>query len=162
LKKNKRENSVLKLKKVSIRFDNRCYRFSKTTNALTPYWLTLSLNKRERIILPIAFGEKQRRRIESAYRGEWKFATVEMVKRNGEWYAHFVLSKTVELPDEPETVIAIDRGEAQLSRSSRHLKKRSRKAHERAALTRRGDQAPERSIQPHQKEATGEAQSLKD
>jgi len=33
---NKRENSVLKLKKVSIRFDKRCYIFSKTTNVLTP------------------------------------------------------------------------------------------------------------------------------
>jgi len=48
-------------------------------------------------------------------RGEWSFTTVEMVKRNGEWYAHFVLKKTVELPDEPETVIAIDRGECNLA-----------------------------------------------
>ena len=48
-------------------------------------------------------------------RGEWSFTTVEMVKRNGEWYAHFVLKKTVELPDEPETVIAIDRGERNLA-----------------------------------------------
>jgi len=80
LKKNKRENSVLKLKKVSIRFDNRCYRFSKTMNALTPYWLALSLNKRERISLPIAFGEKQRQRIEGAFEGQWSFTTVEMVK----------------------------------------------------------------------------------
>jgi len=69
------------------------------------------MNKRERISLPIAFCEKQRQRIEEAFEGEWKFATVEMVKRNGEWYAHFVLSKIVELSDEPETVIAIDRGE---------------------------------------------------
>jgi len=37
-----------------------------------------------------------------------------MFKRN-EWYAHFVLSKIVELPDEPETVIAIDRGEHNLA-----------------------------------------------
>jgi len=67
------------------------------------------LNRRERISLPIVFGEKQR--IEEAFRGEWKFTTVEMVKRDGEWYAHFVLKKAVEVPDEPETVIAIDRGE---------------------------------------------------
>jgi transposase len=70
------------------------------------------LNRRERISLPIVFGERQR--IEEAFRGEWKFATVEMVKRDGEWYAHFVLKKT-EVPDEPETVIAIDRGEHNLA-----------------------------------------------
>ena len=38
-----------------------------------------------------------------------------MVKRNGGWYAHFTLKKTVELIDEPETVIAIDRGEVNLA-----------------------------------------------
>jgi len=38
-----------------------------------------------------------------------------MVKRNGEWYAHFVLKKTVEVPDEPQTVIAIDRSEVNLA-----------------------------------------------
>jgi putative transposase len=64
------------------------------------------LNRRERISLPIVFGEKQR--IEEAFRGEWHFTTVEMVKRDGEWYAHFVLKKAVEVPDEPETVIAIE------------------------------------------------------
>jgi len=111
---NRNEYSILKLKKVSIRFDKRCYTFSKTTNALTPYWLTLSLNKRERISLPIAFGERQRQRIEGAFEGEWKFATVEMVKRK-EWYAHFVLKKIVEVTDEPETIIAIDRGERNLA-----------------------------------------------
>jgi len=107
----------LRLKRISIRFDKRCCKFSKTTNVLTPYWLTLSLNRgrSERISLPIVFGEKQRRRIEEALRGEWQFATVEMVKRNGEWYAHFVLKKTVEVPEEPETVIAIDRGECNLA-----------------------------------------------
>jgi len=112
---NRNEYSILRLKRLSIRFDKRCYTFSKTSNALTPYWLTLSLNKRERFSLPIAFGEKQRQRVEGAFEGEWKFATVEMVKRNGEWYAHFVLKKIVELPDEPETVIAIDRGELNLA-----------------------------------------------
>jgi IS605 OrfB family transposase len=112
---NKKEDSVLRLKRISIRFDKRCYKFSKTTNVLTPYWLTLSLNRRGRISLPIVFGEKQRERIEEALRGEWQFTTVEMVKRNGEWYAHFTLKKTVEVPNEPETVIAIDRGERNLA-----------------------------------------------
>ena len=113
--KNRKDDSVLRLKRISIRFDKRCYSFSKTTNVLTPYWLTLSLNRKERVSLPIVFGEKQEQRIEEAFRGEWKFTTVEMVKRNGEWYAHLVLTKTVELIDEPETVIAIDRGERNLA-----------------------------------------------
>ena len=38
-----------------------------------------------------------------------------MVKRNGEWYAHFIISKTIELPDDFETTIAIDRGEVNLA-----------------------------------------------
>jgi len=42
---------------------------------------------------------------------EGMFTTAEMVKRDGEWYARFTLKKTVEVPEEPETVIAIDRGE---------------------------------------------------
>jgi len=54
----KNEDSILRLKCISIRFDKRCYSFSKTTNVLTPYWLTLSLNKRKRISLPIVFGER--------------------------------------------------------------------------------------------------------
>jgi putative transposase len=113
--KNKKEGSVLRLKRISIRFDRRCYSFSKTTNVLTPYWLTLSLNRRERISLPIVFGEKQGERIEEAFKGIWQFATVEMVKRNRKWYAHFVLTKTIKLTDNPETVIAIDRGEHNLA-----------------------------------------------
>jgi len=100
-----------KLKRVSIRFDKRCYSFAKTTNVLTPYWLTLSLNRRTKISLPIKFGERQQKFIEEALRGEWQFCTVEMVKRNGEWYAHFVLKKEVELIDEPETFIGVDLGE---------------------------------------------------
>jgi IS605 OrfB family transposase len=113
--KNKKEDSILRLKRISIRFDRRCYSFSKTTNVLTPYWLTLSLNRRERVSLPIVFGEKQKQRIEEAFRGEWRFATVEMVKHDGQWYAHFALERAVEVPDEPETVITIDRGEHNLA-----------------------------------------------
>jgi len=113
--KNGKNDSVLRVRRVSIRFDKRCYSFSKTTNVLTPYWLTLSLNRRERISLPIVFGEKQKQRIEEALKGEWRFTTVEMVKRERVWYAHFVLKKSVELVDEPKTVIAIDRGERNLA-----------------------------------------------
>ncbi|MHC1635780.1 MAG: RNA-guided endonuclease InsQ/TnpB family protein, partial [Candidatus Methanospirareceae archaeon] len=100
-----------KLRRISIRFDKRCFSFAKTTNKLTPYWLTLSLNRKERVTLPIAFGERQRKFIEEALQGKWEFCTVEMVKRNGEWYAHFVLKKEIELIDEPETVIGVDLGE---------------------------------------------------
>ena len=113
--KNKKEDSTLSLKRVSMRFDKRSYKFSKTTNVLTPYWLTLSLTKGERVSLPIVFGERQKQRIEEMLRGEWELTTVEMVKRDGEWYAHFVLKKTVEVPDESETVIGIDIGEHNLA-----------------------------------------------
>lgn len=94
-----------KIKRISIRFDNRCYSFAKTTNKLTPYWLTLSLNRKERITLPTIFGESK-----EALEGKWQFCTVEMVKRNGEWYAHLVLKKEVEF-DEPETIVGVDLGE---------------------------------------------------
>jgi len=100
-----------KLKRISIRFDKRCYSFAKTTNKLTPYWLILSLNRKERITLPIVFGKRQQKFIEEALQGKWEFCTVEMVKRNREWYAHFVLKKEIELIDEPETVIGVDLGE---------------------------------------------------
>ena len=100
-----------KLKKISIRFDKRCYSFAKTTNVLTPYWLTLSLNRRTRISLPIKFGKRQQKLIEEALQGKWEFSTVEMVKRDGEWHAHFLLKKEVELIDEPETFVGVDLGE---------------------------------------------------
>ncbi|WP_457548727.1 hypothetical protein [Archaeoglobus sp.] len=58
----------------------------KTTNVLTPYWPTLSLNRRTRISLPIKFGKRQQRFIEEALQGKLPFCTVEMVKRNEEWY----------------------------------------------------------------------------
>jgi len=113
--KNKKEDSTLSLKRVSMRFDKRSCKLSKTTNVLTPYWLTLSLTKGKRVSLPIVFGERQKQRIEEMLRGEWELATVEMVKRDGEWFAHFVLKKTIEVPDEPETVIGIDIGEHNLA-----------------------------------------------
>jgi len=113
-KGNAGEDSQLKLKRISIRFDVRCYSFSKTTNALTPYWLNLKLNHERRVSLPVVFGERQKELIESAFREELKFATVETVKRNGEWYTHFILKKTVTFKDLPETVIGVDIGEANL------------------------------------------------
>ncbi len=100
-----------KLKRISIRFDKRCYSFAKTTNVLTPYWLTLSLNRKTRITLPIKFGNRQQKLIKEALQGEWQFCTIEMIKRNREWFAHFVLKREVELIDEPETFIGVDLGE---------------------------------------------------
>jgi putative transposase len=113
-KENKGEESVLRLERISIRFNKRRYSFSKTTNVLTPYWLTLSLSRGNRISLPLVFGEKQKARIEEPLGGEWSFATVEMVKRDRERYAHVVLKKTVELK-KPETIMAVDRGEVNLA-----------------------------------------------
>ena len=37
-----------------------------------------------------------------------------MVKRDGEWYAHFILKKTVSFTDKPQTVVGIDIGEVNL------------------------------------------------
>lgn len=59
--------------------------------------------------------KSKKKRIKSALKNELQFATVEMLKKNSEWYANFVLNKIVELHDEPETKIAIDRGEHNLS-----------------------------------------------
>ena len=111
---NRKPDSTLTVNRVSIRFDRRCSRLDKTDNKMTPYWLTLSLGERvspERVSLPIVFGTPQREKIALA---EWKPTTVEMVKR-GEWYAHFTLEKTVNVEDEPETVVAVDRGEVNLA-----------------------------------------------
>jgi IS605 OrfB family transposase len=117
----KRKSSKPKLKRIAIRFDERCYKFDKTNNVLTPYWLTLSVNKEKRVSLPIVFGEKQKQRIEEALKNEWKFATVEMVKRNKEWYAHFVLKKTIFVINKPETIVAIDIGEHNLATATKIL-----------------------------------------
>jgi hypothetical protein len=75
----RRKRSQLNLRRVSIRFDGRCYGFSQTTNALTPWWLTLTLNK-TRISPPLVFGERQEELIRSALGGEYAFRIVEMVK----------------------------------------------------------------------------------
>ena len=78
-KNGKAKSERPKLKRMSIRFDKCCCSFSKTANALTPYWLILSLN-RERISLPIKFGKRQKF-IKKALQGKWKFCAVEMVKK---------------------------------------------------------------------------------
>jgi len=114
-KKTGKRNRVQKIERISIRFDSRTYSFSKTINVLTPYWLSLSLNGKSRTSLPIMFGEKQKLKIDKAFNGDWKFATVEIMKKNSAWYAHFTLTKTIEFNEHPETIIAIDRGEKNLA-----------------------------------------------
>lgn len=113
-KNNAKQSSELKFKRVSIRFDSRCYSFNKTSNILTPYWLDLKLCHERRTSYPVVFGYRDERLVESAFRGEWKFTTVEMVKRNGEWYVHFILKRIILLANNMETVIGIDMGEANL------------------------------------------------
>ena len=90
--------------------------------------------------------------IEEALRGEWELTTVEMVKRDGEWFAHFVLKKTVTVHDEPETIIAIDIGEHNLACCSRYLKEQP-EAYERSLLERLGNQKNQRIIRTHQEKA---------
>lgn len=135
--KNGKEDSVLRLRRISIRFDRRCYSFSKTTNVLTPYWLSLKLNHGRRTSFPIVFGGRQRQLIEDAFQGKLKFTTVEMVKRKGEWYAHFTLKKTVFFK-EPETVIGIDIGENNLTVAVA-LKDKPRKARSHSSWRHRSD-----------------------
>ncbi|MBD3254083.1 MAG: IS200/IS605 family element transposase accessory protein TnpB [Candidatus Lokiarchaeota archaeon] len=109
-RKMKKKHSVLKLKRVSIRFDSRSYSFAKTDNELTAYWLSLSLEGRGRTSFPIVFGERENI-VEKVFDGKATLRSVELRKREGIWYAHFNLEKKVEVPDDPETVIGIDRGE---------------------------------------------------
>jgi len=122
---NAREESKLRLRHISIRFDQRCYGLSKTTNILTPYWINLKLNREKRLSFPVMFGEKQKTLIEEAFEGEWKFTTLEMVKRDGEWYAHFVLKRTVSFT-QPQTVIGLDIGEVNLATAIAFTNKPSR------------------------------------
>ena len=109
-KKVKKEHSNLTPKYICIRFDKRSYRLDKTNNTLTPYWLSLSLNGNGRTSFPIIFGKREKF-IEEAFNGGYCFKSLEMKKRDGSWYSHFTLEKEVMVPDEPETVIGIDRGE---------------------------------------------------
>ena len=147
--RNGKYGSILRPGRIPIRFDRRCYSFLKTINVLTPYRLTLSLNRRERINLPIAFGERQR--IEEALRNEWSFTTVKMVKRDGQRYAHFVLKKAVQLP---ETVIAIDRGERNLAVVVAISKGNSEKPMK-GQFWRGENQAYKRATWPYQEKGSG-------
>ena len=111
----KKQNRKLRLNKTSIRFDSRTFKFSRTDNILTPYWVTLSLTgiKAERISVPIMLGKKQTIKLEEKLKNGWRVKSVEMVKKNKEWRVHLILEKWVkfEEPKNVKTVICIDLGE---------------------------------------------------
>jgi len=104
----KRKNRKLKMKKISIRFDQRSFKFEKKESKLTPYWLILSTIgvKSDRISLPVQLGKKQIEKLENG----WRPSSVEMVKKNGQWFAHITIEKWIKFK-EPKTIIGIDIGE---------------------------------------------------
>ncbi|MBD3213172.1 MAG: IS200/IS605 family element transposase accessory protein TnpB [Candidatus Lokiarchaeota archaeon] len=107
----KGKDSELHLRNCCMRFDERSFRFAKENKELTPYWLQLSLSgNRGRTPSPIVFGER-RELIKRALDGEYTITDVEMKKPSGQWYAHFILGRKREMPDSPQPVIGIDRGE---------------------------------------------------
>lgn len=100
------KNRRLKMKRISIRFDKRIFKFEKTNNKLTPYWIILSDDGITRLHLPLQLGKEQIEKIENG----WRPVSVEMVKKNGQWFAHIVVEKWIKFK-EPKTVIGIDIGE---------------------------------------------------
>ena len=69
------------MRRISILFDRRCYSFAKTTNKLTPYWLTLKLKQKNEDFATNQVWKKQQKFIEEALQGKWQFCTVEMVNK---------------------------------------------------------------------------------
>lgn len=108
----KRKSRTLKMKRISIRFNNTIFKFEKTENKLSPYWIILSTTgrKSERISLPIQLGKDQIEKIENG----WRPISIEMVKKNGQLFAHITIEKWIKFK-EPKTVIGIDLGEVNLA-----------------------------------------------
>jgi transposase, IS605 OrfB family, central region len=96
---------------VSIRVNYRAFKLVRRDTKLTPYWLYLQLDG-DGVWYPVQFGERQRQMIVDALSddGEWSLQQVELVKRDGEWYAHFTLERPFK-NHEPKTPIGIDLGE---------------------------------------------------
>ncbi|MBD3193578.1 MAG: hypothetical protein GF317_00880 [Candidatus Lokiarchaeota archaeon] len=83
----------------------------KANKEINSYWLRLSLSgKWGRTKFPIIFG-KRKELIEEALHWEYSSKRVGQKKRKGTWYAHFNLSREIAVPDSPEAVIGIDRGQ---------------------------------------------------
>jgi len=100
---------------VSIRVNYRAFKLVRRDTKLTPYWLYLQLDG-DGVWYPVLFGERQRQMIVDALSddGEWSLQQVELVKRDGEWYAYFTLEKPFK-DFEPQTPIGIDLGEKNLA-----------------------------------------------
>lgn len=101
------------VKRVSIRLDRRAFKLDKSSTKLTPYWLVVSLRRGVRIALPLAFGSRQKQFIEETLQGLWELDSVELVKRDGVWFAHFKIKKNVVTygAEEAKTLIGVDLGE---------------------------------------------------
>jgi IS605 OrfB family transposase len=107
----KKKGSHIHLRKCCIRFDARGFKLVKVNKEIASYWLHLSLSGTHgRTAFPIIFGNR-RELIEEALYGEYSIKSVEMKKKEGTWYAHFTLSRELTVPNSPEAVIGIDRGE---------------------------------------------------
>ena len=97
--------------RVSMRVNYRAFKLVRRDTKLTPYWLYLKLDG-DGVWYPVQFGEKQRQMIVDALSddSEWSLQQVELVKRDGEWYAYFTLERPFK-NYEPKTPIGIDLGE---------------------------------------------------
>jgi len=105
------EGREFNIRKVSIRVNYRAFKLVRRDTKLTPYWLYLKLDG-EGVWCPVQFGERQM--IDDALSEEWSLQQVELVKRDGEWYAYFTLEKPFK-DYEPQTPIGIDLGERNLA-----------------------------------------------
>jgi putative transposase len=109
------EGREFHIHRVSIRVNYRAFKLVKRDTKLTPYWLYLQFDG-EGAWCPVQFGERQREMIEDALSedSERSLQQVELVKRDGEWYAYFTLEKPFK-NYEPQTPIGVDSGERNLS-----------------------------------------------
>jgi len=105
------EGREFNIRKVSIRVNYRAFKLVRRDTKLTPYWLYLKLDG-EGVWCPVQFGERQM--IDDALSEEWSLQQVELVKRDGEWYAYFTLEKPFK-NYEPQTPIGVDLGERNLA-----------------------------------------------
>ncbi|PSN89750.1 transposase, partial [Candidatus Marsarchaeota G1 archaeon OSP_B] len=109
------EGREFHIRKVSIRVNYRAFKLVRRDTKLTPYWLYLKLDG-DGAWYPVQFGERQREMIDNVLsdHSEWSLQQVELVKRDGEWYAYFTLEKPFK-NYEPQTPIGIDLGEKNLA-----------------------------------------------
>ncbi len=109
------EGREFHVQQVSVRVNYRAFKLVRRNTKLTPYWLYLQLDG-DGAWYPVQFGETQRQMIDNVLsdHSEWSLQQVELVKRDGEWYAYFTLEKPFK-NYEPQTPIGIDLGEKNLA-----------------------------------------------